>query len=240
MTTQLEVQRLAPGEMLFCEGDAGDQAYLIESGVVEVYVDRPNATHVIGHLSTNDLVGEMALISLGPRSASVRAIEPTVLRVVTQESLQEQLDETPPMVRHLLRVILRRSRNVLASLSSAEVGTVLGSALGALDSNARETSDRQITVNRLRIRQAVREAMQNDELELFYQPIVSLRDPSQPVGFEALVRWRREGALVPPGEFIWVIEDSNLIVEFGRWTIRAGHCSFAADAGPGPATRHRA
>lgn len=219
VTARQDVLRLAPGEVLFREGDIGDQAYLIESGVLEVYVDRPNATHVIGHLGLNDLVGEMALISYGPRSASVRAIAPATLRTVTQESLQEQLDRTPPMVRHLLRVILRRSRNVLAHIEGT-TAPAPQDRLGVLENDATEASDQDITVNRLRIRQAVREAMQRDELELFYQPIVRLADTRQIVGFEALVRWRREGTLVPPGEFIWVIEDSNLIVEFGRWAIR--------------------
>jgi len=212
--------RLAPGEVLFREGEAGDHAYLIESGVVEVYVERLSATHIIGHLGTNDLVGEMALISYGARSASVRAIVPTILRIVTQESLKEQLDNTPPLVRHLLRVMLKRNRHALSSLDGGDARMPEEPQQGMRGTDANEASDQDIAVNRLRIQQSVREAMQRNELELFYQPIVSVAGESQVAGFEALVRWRREGTLVPPGEFIWVIEDSNLILEFGRWAIR--------------------
>src|SRR5690606_37518341 len=55
-------------------------------------------------------------------------------------------------------------------------------------------------------------------LELHYQPIVSL--PGRELaGFEALVRWRRAGELVPPGEFIGVAEESGIIAPLGRWVL---------------------
>src|SRR4051812_18701222 len=62
----------------------------------------------------------------------------------------------------------------------------------------------------LRVR-AVRRAMQHDELELQYQPQVDLATGT-PYGVEALLRWRRNGALVPPGDFLPAVEGSDLIV----------------------------
>ncbi|KRA50474.1 putative bifunctional diguanylate cyclase/phosphodiesterase [Devosia sp. Root635] len=65
----------------------------------------------------------------------------------------------------------------------------------------------------------LRDAIGNDELVLYYQPLVSA-DDGKPTGFEALVRWNHPiRGLVPPAEFIPIAEQSNLIVDIGDWTI---------------------
>jgi len=78
----------------------------------------------------------------------------------------------------------------------------------------------------------LRRAMDGDELALFYQPQVSLSDPTKLVGAEALIRWyRADGTLVPPGEFIPAAEDSAMIREIGCWVMtQAARC--LADYGP--------
>lgn len=65
---------------------------------------------------------------------------------------------------------------------------------------------------------ALHQALERGELELHYQPKVAL-DGGQVVGVEALMRWRREGQLVPPGEFIPQAEASGLIVPMSLWAL---------------------
>jgi diguanylate cyclase (GGDEF)-like protein len=72
----------------------------------------------------------------------------------------------------------------------------------------------------LQLEVELRQAIQNEEFELFYQPQVAM--PSQEiVGAEALVRWRSpERGLVMPGEFIGALEQTGLIVPLGDWVVR--------------------
>ncbi|SDS53505.1 diguanylate cyclase (GGDEF) domain-containing protein [Friedmanniella luteola] len=62
-------------------------------------------------------------------------------------------------------------------------------------------------------------ALSADELELHYQPIVCV-DTGEVEGYEALLRWRRDDALIPPDSFIPIAEESELICEVDAWVLQ--------------------
>ena len=66
----------------------------------------------------------------------------------------------------------------------------------------------------------LRDALNNDQLRLHYQPVVRTKD-NVIVGFEALMRWEHpDRGMIPPMHFIPVAEDSDLINGLGEWAIR--------------------
>jgi diguanylate cyclase (GGDEF)-like protein len=72
---------------------------------------------------------------------------------------------------------------------------------------------------RFSIETELRRALDKDQLELFYQPLINLKS-GEVAGFEALARWtHEERGEISPTEFIPVAEESGLILTLGRWAM---------------------
>lgn len=73
----------------------------------------------------------------------------------------------------------------------------------------------------------LREALENDEFFLAYQPTIDLNDMS-PTGVEALIRWRHPTrGVVQPDDFVPLLEETGMIVEIGKWVLEEA-CSQGA------------
>ena len=80
---------------------------------------------------------------------------------------------------------------------------------------------------KLSVENALRFAIERDELLLHYQPIVDFNSGAA-VGAEALIRWQRpDHGLVEPARFIGVAEESALILPIGRWALQTA-CAQAS------------
>ncbi len=72
----------------------------------------------------------------------------------------------------------------------------------------------------------LRHAINNNDFEVHYQPIVSLAT-GMCVGFESLVRWTRNGKAVPPATFVPIAEELGVIDELGAWVLQQACHTFA-------------
>src|ERR1700759_998200 len=82
--------------------------------------------------------------------------------------------------------------------------------------------------SRLELEMDLREALQNDEFFLVYQPIFNLSDMT-PSAVEALIRWEHPSrGVVQPEEFIPLLEETGLITQIGGWVLREACTQGAA------------
>ncbi len=81
---------------------------------------------------------------------------------------------------------------------------------------------RDKAVKEMTIESELRRALNENQFELYYQPIFDLASMKL-FGFEALVRWNHpERGMVGPGEFIHIAEETGLIVDIGKWVLEEG------------------
>ena len=209
MTADKYRRFLAEGEWLFREGDEGDTAFVIENGLLEICREADGARERVAQLGPGEMIGEMSLIDGLPRSASAFARLPTRLRVLTHSHLDEKLGDADPLLRMLLKMILKRYRS--ATHGDAAPGSVEDAQ-----------KDRDAVIKRIELEHELEQALERKEFVLYFQPIVNLGSFST-AGFEALVRWvSPTRGFVPPGEFIPVVEQTHLIHGVGKWILHAG------------------
>jgi diguanylate cyclase (GGDEF)-like protein len=90
-----------------------------------------------------------------------------------------------------------------------------------------ETDMHDSIQNRVELEMDLREALENDEFFLAYQPTIDLNDMS-PTGVEALIRWRHPTrGVVQPDDFVPLLEETGMIVEVGKWVLEEA-CSQGA------------
>jgi CRP/FNR family cyclic AMP-dependent transcriptional regulator len=90
-------KRFGKGAIIATEGEIGNEFFIITEGFVEVVLGgrSSKSAHVVVSLGSGQIVGELALLDQGPRSASVRATsDPTVLQVIHRKDFEDlcQLD----------------------------------------------------------------------------------------------------------------------------------------------------
>lgn len=237
-----------PGELIFLEGDEGDSAFIIEKGRVEIFVGEQDAITPIAVLGVGEIFGEMAIIDSSNRAASARAVDEVELTIVSQEQLAERISLADPIVRLLISMLIQRSRDnfeiharkvrgesfravheeVLARVSTKpEMKTppVLKLLNGEEEVSVEENNvDYQKAgeeaLSKIKMEAELQRALENDEFQLFYQPIIDNRT-MKIAGFEALIRWdHEEQGMVRPDIFMGIAEETSLIIPIGQWVIQ--------------------
>jgi predicted acylesterase/phospholipase RssA len=102
LTTEPERLPLAAGEWLFREGERADSAYLVRSGRLEIVVERPTEV-VVTQVKRGSMIGELALLMHGVRTASARASRDSELTKLSREQFEQLVLGSPGFALGLLR-----------------------------------------------------------------------------------------------------------------------------------------
>lgn len=211
------------GERIFSEGDPPDVAYLIESGRIEVWTGHGARRITLSYLGSGEILGEMAVIDLAPRSASADALTDVVATEIRADQLRARLDEADPVLRGLLIGLLSRYRRGMHVARGGAIEQDLGEDLATADQKRR-------VADKIRLERELLEALEKDELRVVFQPIFDLHR-GLVAGFEALVRWDHPTrGQVSPAEFIALAEETSLIVPVGQYALRRS-CQLLAELG---------
>lgn len=101
-----KVVKYPDGGVVFIRGDAGDNAYVVKTGQVEIR----EAGRALETIQPGELFGEMALIDEGPRSASAVAVGPTEVAVVDRDTFHRLVRNDPDFAIGVMREMARRLR----------------------------------------------------------------------------------------------------------------------------------
>lgn len=99
--------RVAAGQQLFAQGDAGQVMYVLIAGEAHVVRDQV----VVEQLENGSIVGELALIDGSPRAASVMCDTECRFAVIDEHRFHFLLDETPYFALEVMRKLARRLRD---------------------------------------------------------------------------------------------------------------------------------
>ena len=217
MQKVLALEHFAAREVIFNAGDPGTCAYVIEEGCVEILRGTGNQARRVAVLAKGAMFGEVALLDHKDRTATVRTLIPTRLVRIDRDNVTHLVGQADPVVRYLLDLLLARFRHAVGPPDRDAPDSPSPSApeaTGTFPADARAGALRTLTLIG-----DLATAVDNDQLELFYQPLLDLQSPA-PVGFEALIRWRHPVlGMVNPAEFIPLAERTGLVHRIGRWTL---------------------
>ncbi|MGH1460241.1 MAG: Crp/Fnr family transcriptional regulator [Paracoccaceae bacterium] len=105
-------RRFAASEAIFYQGDAGDFLFVIDAGRVEISTTAANGRRaVLNHMGAGEILGEIAVLDRGARSADARAATDVELRVLYRADLMAFLAEHPAAMGALLAELCARVRN---------------------------------------------------------------------------------------------------------------------------------
>lgn len=143
----------APGEVIYSEGFAGDAViYVIADGKVEISTQCDEKKVILATLGKGEFFGEAALLPAEPRAHTAKALSFLQLTVIAANVVEEELERVSPLLRHIVRTMIRRVKkkdDVLATNTHADFlpGVVSYAHLLALMAGV-ESADRDARLRR--------------------------------------------------------------------------------------------
>jgi CRP/FNR family cyclic AMP-dependent transcriptional regulator len=126
LARKLVERKLSGGAMVFDQGDAGAEMYIVAKGHVNIHLPGENSRRVsLKDISVGEYFGELALFDDKPRSASALATTDAVLLELNRDTLSTYLERRPHAAMAILRTMAERLRQTNAMLSERAAKNVV-------------------------------------------------------------------------------------------------------------------
>jgi CRP-like cAMP-binding protein len=104
-------RRLAPGRLVFKEGEPADSMYVVLSGSVKIFLQKGGAEVVLDTKKAGEYFGEM-MLDHRPRSASIMTVEPSEFAVLSREDFQVFLRQHPEAAEQVILNLIHITRGM--------------------------------------------------------------------------------------------------------------------------------
>lgn len=95
-------QSYGRGEVIFEQGDVGEYAFLIVAGLIEITAEVDGDRRFLATLGEGQIVGELAIFNKEPRTATATAIVPSVIKIMTKDDIERELEKMSPWVGRII------------------------------------------------------------------------------------------------------------------------------------------
>ena len=113
-------RQLEAEEALFVVGEPGDGCYRLEKGLLKIVITSLlGQDRILAILGPGAIVGELAMIDKGPRSASVFALKRCELSFISRAGFKDRTTRHPEIYRHLMNVLAARLRQTDESMAAS-------------------------------------------------------------------------------------------------------------------------
>jgi len=106
----LERRFFPEGHTIIQEGDVADHAYIIQSGIVQIFRNKGAKPVNLAKLEVGDIFGETALLFDEPRMASAKALTDCNLIIISRQTMEEKLKDSDATIRAIVKMMKERIR----------------------------------------------------------------------------------------------------------------------------------
>ncbi len=118
--TAPEKRSFEKGTIIFREGEAGNQAYLLQQGTVRIFKTVAGKRVTIGRVWPFQVFGELSLIDDAPRMAGALADDDVVCLVLEKDAVRMLMEQAPPGLNTLIQSLLATVREMGKDLADAK------------------------------------------------------------------------------------------------------------------------
>jgi len=109
LATAGKFKHIDKGEMIFCQSDPSDAAYVVRTGNISIVLLSPDGREmIINEMRSGDVFGELGILTKKPRSTSAIAQSRSQILVIPKQAFLKVMDEEPYLARFILEITANR------------------------------------------------------------------------------------------------------------------------------------